>query len=669
MTNPKGIRRPGAAMGRGGKATLLATSMLVSVTAAGSAPAQETLALEPIEVSGEQVPTMETTSFISQEEIDRAQPLTLQKLFQGTPEVTVPSGPTAAQKIYVHGIDQMKLNVRVDGVPQRNNVWHHNGTLTLDPTFLKAVAVEAGVTPAGSGFGGLAGAVLFTTKDAPDMLLPGQSFGGTVIAGYDTNPGTCRTTGAGYGADKGIELLAIGTIARGGDYEAGNGVTQEGTTTDFLSGLGKLAFETAAGHRFEVSAEHARDDGIRRLRPNMGIVLNSTGALFNATTANRTTVTVGYATTAPTDLFDPEVSLYYNRNDLDRPNDNQLARAHGDFNVSVETFGGMVKNTFAIPFGTVAAGIDFAYDDAFLERFHFATDAGEEITQVGGFAQARISPLEGLRLSGGARFDYQSYDAVDGQTFDNTGFSPNLSLEVDIGGGFTYFGGISYVWGGIEPPEIALFHARDYTYASDLDPTRALNFRTGMRYNDGGLFAEGAIFHTSIENPMAYDFPNSQRVSGEDLTTKGIDLAAGYSWTNAGINLKYTHTEVTYGDRMALPGDINTATPVGDLLVLNGQYGFEELRLTLGASAALAFHFDNDDLDAAGFDDLDPYQAVNLSAEWQPLASYEHWTVRVEANNILDDVYSSRSTYTQTAVIDPVLAPGRSFFLSTRVKF
>ncbi|AWK89830.1 TonB-dependent receptor (plasmid) [Azospirillum thermophilum] len=656
----------------GGKALLLATSILVPLALAGRAEAQQqpgALTLQPVQVEGAAVRDIETTGAIPQEKIDREQPLTLQKLFRDEPAVTVPSGSTASQKLYVHGLDQAKLNVTVDGAPQRNNVWHHNGNLTLDPIFLKSAEVQAGVSPADSGFGALGGSVRFTTKDARDMLLPGRETGGTVVLGYDTNSRTFRTTGAGYGVKDGFELLGIGTVARGKDYENGHGRKEAGTATDLMSGLGKLAYESADGHRVHASIERVEDEGTRRLRPNMGFINNATGRLLNHTRATRTTATAGYRTTKPTDLFDPDINVYYNRNGLDRPNENRLPTPHGDFKAEVESIGGTIRNSFAIPTGRLTAGVDFNRDEVSLERFHFPTDASERITTIGGFVQARLSPVERLRLSTGLRIDHQSYRAVDGQTFDNTGLSPNISAEVDVGGGVTAFAGYAYVWGGLEMVETALFHANNYRYSPDLRPTAAHTMRGGLRYADGGLTMEGALFRTLIDNPLDMNYTTLRRINGQDLKSQGFDLSAGYRWANAGVNAKYAHSDVTYGGRMVLPSDYNTGAPVGDMLTLAGRYTVEDWRLTLGASSEFAFKIKDDALRAAGFGSLRAYQVANLSAEWQPAPSLANWTLRAEANNIFDQAYSARSTYGQTSVITPVLSQGRTFYLSSTVKF
>jgi len=652
------------------RSSLVLPSLAIAIGLAGPAYGQTaSVALPEVNVTGEKSKDIRPVATVTQDKIDAAQPLTLTKLFQDDPAVQVPSGSTAVQKIYVHGIDQSKLNVTIDGASQRNNMWHHNGNLTLDPLFLKSVEVDAGVGAADNGPGALGGAVRMTTKSAADMLLPGQSIGGTVIGSYSSNSQTFRATGAGYAAKEGFQFLGIATRAKGEDYENGNGVTERGTGTDFLSGLAKLSYQSDRGHFFQLSGERAEDEGLRRLRPNMALVANPTGSLLNDTKATRTTVTFQYEDKQPTDLWAPKAEFYFNRNALNRPNTNKRTTAHGAFNSDIETIGGKLQNSFAIPTGTLTTGVDFAVDQAFVERFHFTTNAEEEVGNIGGFVQARLSPADKLRLSTGVRLDGQRYKAVDGQTFENAGLSPNISAEYDVTSSVTAFGGYSYVWGGLELAETALFHAANYRYASDLDPVTSHNLRAGLRYQQEGFKAELAGFYTAMRNPVAFNYATRTRVNGEDLTTRGFDVAISQDWGHAGVGLKYTFSDVQYGDRIALAEDYNTAVPVGHLIGVRGHYTFQQARLTLGASADFAFEVDDAALRAAGFKPLEAYQLVNLYAEWKPDNLIPNWSLRLEANNLFDEAYSARSTYGQSGVVTPLLAEGRTFFISSVLKF
>jgi len=627
--------------------------------------AQETLSLDPITVEGTRAdPGAELA--VTAEEIERENPRDLKQLFQDDPAIAVAGGSVASQKFYLHGIDQNKLNVQIDGAQQKSNVWHHNGNLIVNPLFLKAVRVDSAVSPADAGPGALGGSVRFETKDVVDLILPGRTLGGFLSTGFDTNSRTINVTGAGYGMHNGFEFLGALTREEGQDYRNGFGRDELGTAADLVSGLAKLAYESPEGHRFQVSQEYVSDEGYRRLRPNLGFV----NPLFNDNRARRFTTTFRYLMTKPTDDYNPEVLFYYNRNDLDRPNGG-YGRPAGDFNSRTTSIGGKVQNTFGLSMGSLTAGLDFVNTRAFVERFYFPDDVREESTNVGAYLQARLEPIEPLRISTGLRVDHQSYRAVDGRDFQNSGVSPNLSAEYFLTENVSLFGGYSYNFGGIELAETALFHARNYAYADDLKPTTAHNFRSGIRlaaYH--GLSAEAAYFHTLMFDPVAYDFDNAIRINGDNLRSQGVDLALRYDWENAFISAKYSHADVRYGDRIALPSDYNNGIAIGDLFTVSGAYTFVEYGLTLGASAEFALELDDPDLRAAGFYPINGYNLFNAFVEWKPTQPLlQNVTLRADVRNIFDEEYYSRGSYAQTDTITPVYSPGRTFYLSANVKF
>ncbi|MBN9671326.1 TonB-dependent receptor domain-containing protein [Roseibium aggregatum] len=650
------------------KAVVLASASGLSLMAA-TAQAQVVQQLNTVVVQdteADKFQTLESSIDISREEIEERQPADLKQLFQANPAVTTAGGSPASQKFYVHGIDQSKLNVTVDGARQKNNLWHHNGDLGINPLFLKAVEINDGVAPSDDGPGALGGTANFETADARDLLRNGQQMGALVSLGYDTNSMTLTGTGAGYGTVEGFEYLGALTRAEGQDYDDGDGSTELGTATDLWNGLAKLAYQSQEGHRFEVSGEYYRDNGYRRLRANMGFVSDD----FNDNLYQRTTLTFKYTLEGAEGNFDPEVLLYYNRNQLDRPSQPHYTRASGDFNSDLQSFGGHVQNRFHFDMGTVTAGVDFYRDHVDIERFWFATDADETIFNVGGYMQARLTPLERLDVSTGLRADFQSYRAVDDQTFNNFGLSPNINVGYEVFEGLTANAGYAYVFGGIEQSEAALYHARDYVYSDDLDPTTAHNAKIGLTYQNHGLTLGADLFYIHMFNTIDFDYGISSRVNGDELISKGVDLSARYDWDMAYVSVAYTHTDVEYGDRSALYGDINSAVPVGDMLSLGAGYTFQNWDLTLGANAEIAFDYSDQDLEDNGFENpLPGYEVVNIFAEWAPKFGMTDFTLRGEVNNLFDETYYSRSSYPMTSRVTPVNSPGRSFYLTATAKF
>lgn len=653
-------------------ALLLASTALAALAGTAARAEDKPAELEEVTVTADGAEKPGSRTLVNAAAIERRQPTDIKQLFADNPEIAVAGGSPASQKFYLHGIDQAKLNVQIDGARQGNNVWHHNGTMVIDPMFLKLAGVESGVAAADSGFGSLGGAVRFETKDAADLLLPGRSIGGALNLGYDTNSKSFKATGAGYGKAGGFDFLGMVTREHGGNYTDGNGLEQAGTAANLLSGLAKLSYLSDTGHRFEASVEALRDHELRRLRPNMGYV----NAYLNDNLAERLTTTFKYQFLQGTDWYNPEVRAYFNREILERPNTNNLSSPSGQFNANMDGWGATVQNTIKLATGTVTAGIDYLGADRVVDRLvpaagGLTNDVTERNTVLGAFVQARVSPFERLKLSSGVRVDQQWYTSPSGKDYSNAGISPNTTAELALTDQITAIGAYGYTFGGIENTELALYHARAYADDADLDVTTSRNAKAGLRFRQDGLTLEAMLFHTRIVNPTAYNYSTYVRTNGPDLVSKGVDLLARYDWGHARVSAKYTIADATYGDRMALPSDYNNAVPLGDMVTLEGAYTFEAQALTVGASLEWADDVVGEALTAGGFKPIDGYTVVNAFTEWKALPLNENLVLRAEARNIFDEDYISRGTYPATisGSVTPVFSPGRSFYLSANVKF
>ncbi|MFD2265102.1 TonB-dependent receptor domain-containing protein [Lacibacterium aquatile] len=647
-------------------------SMLTPAGAQAQQTQPQTTVLKPLTLEGV-ARQQETNVELPEADIDTRQPQNLRELFETQSGVTVAGGSTASQKFYVNGLDQAKLNVSIDGAMQRNNMWHHGGNMFFDPSFLKSVEIDAGVAPADAGPGALGGAARFETKNAREMLEPGRSFGGLASLGYDTNSQAIRTTGAGYVASGGFDFLGMASRLKGDDYVNGDGNGERGTADNLIDVLAKIGYQTDGGDRFQITGERVRDNGYRRFRANLGN-FGGPGAVMSDNKAVRENLSFSYKKLQPTDWFDPEVEVYYSKSDLERPRDEPLLPPpfwRGNFNSNMTTVGGKVQNSFAIPTGKLTVGTDYYHSSSEVNGFMPGlTNLDERVSNIGGFIQARVEPFQDLKVSTGLRVDRQHYRSVDDQKFDNTGFSPNISAEYTIAKYFTPFAGYSYNWGGIEQSEIAPFHAAPYTYATDIQPASSHNFRGGLKVNYEGFHAQAAYFHTVVYNPTTYNYPppTGQRLNGRDLISRGIDLGVGYGWENAGVDFKYTHTVNRYGERMSLPEDYSNGVPVGDIFKLGGWYRIDSVGVTLGGSAEVARSVDDWALTNAGYEKIDGYGTANLFVSWQPTFA-DFLTLRAEANNIFDENYVSRGSYSETATVTPVYSPGRSFLFSATAKF
>lgn len=647
--------------------------------------AEEVTPLDPIRVTakGEIAASGEAGSAaIDAESIQSRAPGDFRSLFRNDAAVTVGGGGAASQKVILHGFEESKLGVTIDGARQPGNIWHHNGSTTIDPSLMGRVEVEPGVTAADAGFAIGAGAVRYRTLGVNDLLEEGASRGARLRLAYGSNGNAAQGSVSAYGRSNGFEYLGAFTRSWGNAYKAGDGEVQRGTKPALTGGLAKLAYEGTEGDRFELSNDYARDSADRLLRLNMD--QNGT-ALFNRHKTTRNTTTLRYTRTTEDRFYNPEVELYNTIAKLDRPygayrhpvTGNPLP--NGDFRSDASYRGGKVQNTFNLDNGSIVAGIDFYKRSIDIERLYarsvgnlpMAPVATESAWGAGFYTQGRFDLTERLHLSTGLRFDGQNFSAVDRQEFDNYGFSPNATLRYDLGSGVGVFAGAGKSWLGLEQGETALYHARDFFYSSSVEPAYAENYKVGVTYEGEAFSGSVTLFDSNIYDSIQYDYTSRPgygfRRNSDRLRSTGVDVALNYAWDHGQAGVRISHSNTRIGKTGASP-DLYVFVPTGTVATVFADHRFEEYGLTLGGSVNLAAKYDRADFLAAGFRPMDSYAVFNIYGEWTP-EFQDNLTVRLEVNNLFDKAFVERGTYPSSTTVDAVKAPGRSFMLSAQLKF
>lgn len=601
-------------------------------------------------------------------QLERINPTDLSDVFREQPGVQVGSSLPMSQKVYVHGIEETNLAVSIDGARQNNKVFHHNATNLIDPSILKAVDVDAGIAPADAGPGALAGSINYETKDAIDLLAPGQSIGGLVTSTYNFNSNTVTTGLGAYGLHEGLEFLGYFNFGKGDDFSAGNDDDVGGTSTDLLSGLGKLAYEFESGDRFEISHDRVVDDAPRPFRANAGFV--DTGRPWEPRIRDyrldRQNTVFTYTDTSPEGWWDPKIMLAYSSTEVTVPIYGPRGYLY-DASGETSSLNGKFENRFAFDIGNITAGVDFYSDKAEIDDLY--EPAEEEARNIGIYAQARLEPWERTRLSFGGRADRQWFTGVDGSDFDHGGLSANISGEYDLTDFLTAKAGFSHVWAGIPLAENFIMNpAWDYGPDGPKVVT-ANNYMFGLEAEHDGFTAEASIFRTDIDNARiaAYRTAATGALINRDLQSKGFEIGVGYEWASGYVKVKYAHIDV---DIDGLPANSDTgnylATPVGDIITITAAHTFVDWPLTIGGDIEIAPEYDHV---AAGAAPYKAYEVVNIFAEWKPEA-LPNFTFRAEVQNLFDETYSDRATYGQEfGNVTRLYEPGRSFLLTAKATF
>ena len=592
---------------------------------------------------------------ITEEEIEDRNPSTVKDVFAGESSVMVSGGAAMAQKVMVNGIEESQLAVTIDGARQNKGAFHHTGNVLLDPSLLKAVEVSEGLAPADAGPGALGGALAYTTKDATDLLDPGDTFGGQVAVTAGTNGTGLRSTLTLYGAQEGFDWLLNATRQEGDDYEDGDGDTLEGTRADLSDYMIKLGYTTDAGQRLAFSASQTEDTGGRASQG--GFIRSDFGGLTSPLRpteiidgyARRSSYTLTYSDDQAQGLFSPFLQLTYNEQEVDV----------GTVSGINKSLSGTARTEWDLGNGTLTTGVDF-----FDETAESTEGASGEETRnnIGLFAQARQDVTERISVSYGARFDYQRFEGADGSNFEEGGLSANGAIDVKLTEGLSLNAGLASTWGGFALGEAALVNYRTEWDDAGFSSTRALAARIGLRYETGPWAFGGALFHTEINDISAILPTGGARGVQTDLTSQGFDGSIAYTGTRGFAKLNYTFADVQMDDDEAATTAYYFGRPVGHVIGLEAGYDVND-EWRIGGNAEIALKNDIGSLD------LPAYEVANVFASYEP-AAVKGLEIRLDIENLFDATYASRSSDgIDFASVLPLNEPGRTFSLTAKLRF
>ncbi|WP_263078382.1 TonB-dependent receptor plug domain-containing protein [Endozoicomonas sp. Mp262] len=226
---------------------------------------QDVILLQTVSVIANEVEASNVgASTLSHDQIETRQASSVQELLDTLPATSLVGSPRAGgQTINIQGFGSMDVEhvqLKLDGAPKQFRKYQQ-GSLFLEPELLKSVDVGKGPHSSMNGNGGFGGVVNMKTKDAKDLLKPGQVVGGMVKTGFHSNNHLELYSGTVYAGDKDnpFDVLVNITKRRAGNMKEGDGNTFNYSGMNFLSGLAKVGYDFGNGHEISLTHISGRD--------------------------------------------------------------------------------------------------------------------------------------------------------------------------------------------------------------------------------------------------------------------------------------------------------------------------------------------------------------------------------------------------------------------------
>ncbi|MFA6180059.1 MAG: TonB-dependent receptor [Candidatus Methylopumilus sp.] len=208
-------------------------------------------------------PTQSITT-ITAKDLERTQPATIFDAIRDVPGVGVSGGPRPSGMTFnVRGYtDNEDVAVKVDGVSKGFEKYRMGGTF-IEPELLKSIEVQRGPQIT-SGAGSLGGTIIATTKDAADLLKPGQKYGARAKFGYANNNDEYSRSYMVYGRPhERIDILYNYSNRQSNDITLANGSKLSTSAIQSISKLLKVSLFPTDNLQLTTSIVSFQDSGLQ----------------------------------------------------------------------------------------------------------------------------------------------------------------------------------------------------------------------------------------------------------------------------------------------------------------------------------------------------------------------------------------------------------------------
>lgn len=639
-----------------------------------------------------------TRSEVDAADLELRQAADLSDIFRGIPSVAVGGSLGIAQKIYVRGLEDTQLNVTVDGAPQHGTLFHHIGRVNIEPELLKTVDVQTGAGEATAGFGAIGGAIRFRTRDATEMLAPGERIGGLARASYFSNDGH-RLSGSLYGRIAGeLGFIAAFVHSDRDDMQAGNGERLYGTAGEQQLGFLKFGGQLTATQRLTISFEQREEEAAFGQRPNWPALEGDT--LYPADGRRRTGVlNHGIRLGERVDL---ESTLYWTQSKFTQ----DIFNRWGEYGAGILTKGVDLRARFDAGSHQAVFGVErrddvvqseYLADESVWQDWAWDPATGRFVEKgdvFGIYAQDHWQLTDRLLLSYGGRYDrYELSQVTYGDRTESDGFSGNAGVRLRLTDAVTLHASFAEAFRGKEigdaftleknPSRISLSPA--------LRPERVDNYEGGLSFAQGSWHGSAVYYDMRINDvildqlgggPAPQDgvfYENVGRFKAD-----GIELRGGFATGPWSLDAHFNHYRAHLnGEQVEGYEHIGLGNSTGDNWSL--ALGFRPTPALTLEAAVTRFNALNDIevlqraveigwIDATQFVDKPGYTVVDLFSQWRPFR-HQGVALGVAVYNLFNKDYRAHASVADYNAIPDwegvagVREPGRNLRMTVSMSF
>lgn len=264
-----------------------------------------------------------------------------------TPGVEATGGPRSkGQNTSIRGLGSYSVVTLIDGRRQNYEAFH-NSRVFLDPALIKSVEIFQSGSSAVYGSGAVGGLIAFDTKDAADILAPGQNAGASISAGSrsgNTGYSSSFLTGA---RTQNWDILANLSFRKSGDIQQG-GSEYLPSKDQVLSSLLKAGYTFNNFHTLKVQSQIYDSDGSDAVSASKH--LSHSNSMVNKIIEDRQ-FSLKYIFDNPSNqYFKPKLHAYHNYTDVKETavSGRSIGRKQSRL---LKTFGFTLNNQSAFSYG------------------------------------------------------------------------------------------------------------------------------------------------------------------------------------------------------------------------------------------------------------------------------------------------------------------------------